>query len=533
MLKTLFALNMRALASGLLKRGPKAKAGKLKTGLFLLLFIYVAAALMFSFGTMFYSLLKPFYEAGIGWMYFALFALISFGLCVLGTIFIAAGQLFGAKDNEALLSMPIKPSHILISRVLVLMTVEYLFSLILAVPALALWLWGGYGSALGVVCFVIGFILAPLMAMSLSLLLAWLLSIITTRLRFKNIITLVFSIAFLLGYLYGYMYIQQYWGELVLRGAEIAGAFRRAMPPFYAFGAGVAGASIREMLIFAAWAILPFIAVIALLSARYLQILTTNKGDVKVNYKEKTLKTSGAGLALTKKELAHYWSRPMVILNTSLGSVFMLVAAAALIIKQADILASIQPFLALTDSASLAAMGAVALVVLGSTNNLSASLISLEGKHLWIAKSIPVSPIKILLSKAYAYLLTSSIPCLAASLVMGYVAAENILDWLLLIVMPQTFLVFIAFAGLAINLSLPKLDWTNEVQVVKQSTSTMAGMFGAMALVAGMALLYVFALRGLLTLTAYLWLCTAFFAFAAVGCYGYLKKGGSKKWLVL
>lgn len=533
MLKTLFVLNMRALESGLLKRGLKAKSSKAKTGLFLLLFIYIAAALMFSFGTMFYSLLNPFYEAGIGWMYFAIFAFISFGLCVLGTIFIAAGQLFGAKDNEALLSMPIKPSQILVSRILVLLTVEYSFSLLLAVPAVAVWLWSGYGSALGLVYFVIGFILAPLMAMSVSLLLAWLLSIITTRLRFKNIITLVLSLAFLLGYLYGYMYIQQYWGELIQRGAEISAALRRAMPPFYAFGTGVAGASAREMLIFAAWSILPFAAVIVLLSARYLQILTTNKGDVKVKYTEKVLKTSGAGLALTKKELAHYWSKPMVILNTSLGSVFMLVVAVALIVRQADVLAYIQPLFTLLDGVSLAALGAIALVALGSTNNLSASLISLEGQHLWIAKSIPVSPLKILLSKAYAYLLTSSIPCLATSLVIGYVAAENLLDWLLLIIMPQTFLAFIAFAGLAINLNLPKLDWTNETLVVKQSASTMAGIFGAMALVAGLALLYAFLLGGVLTLTTYLWLCTAFFAIAAVGCYGYLKKGGSRKWLAL
>ena len=533
MLKTLFVLNMRALASGLLKRGPKAKSSKLKAGLFLLLFVYIAAALMFSFGAAFHSLLEPFYEAGIGWMYFAFFALISFGLCVLGTIFIAAGQLFGAKDNEALLSMPIKPVHILVSRILALMTVEYIFSLIIAVPAVALWLWGGYGSTLGLIYFAVGFILAPLMAMTVSLLLAWLLSVITTRLRFKNIITLVLSIGFLLGYMYGYMYIQQYWGELVMRGSEIAGAFRRALPPFYAFGAGVAGANAWEMLIFAVWAILPFAAVIALLSTRYLKILTTNKGNIKTKYKEKVLKTSGAVLALTKKELAHYWSKPMVILNTSMGSLFMLVGAVALIVKKADIMAYIQPLLSLTDGASLATLGAVALVMLGSTNNLSSSLISLEGKHLWIAKSIPVNPLKILLSKAYAYLLTSSIPCLIASLVVGYVTATNALDWLLLIVMPQIFLVFIAFAGLAINLSLPKLDWTNEVQVVKQSMSTMAGMFGAMALIVGMALLYVFLLRDLLTLTAFLWLCTAFFAVAAIGCYGYLKKGGANKWLTL
>jgi hypothetical protein len=58
---------------------------------------------------------------------------------------------------------------------------------------------------------------------------------LTSRLRHKNIITLALSVGFLLGYLYISANIQAYLGELVHNGTELAEAFRRAMPPFYAF----------------------------------------------------------------------------------------------------------------------------------------------------------------------------------------------------------------------------------------------------------------------------------------------------------
>jgi ABC-2 type transport system permease protein len=128
--------------------------------------------------------------------------------------------------------------------------------------------------------------------------------------------------------------------------------------------------------------------------------------------------------------------------------------------------------------------------------------------------------------------MTASLPCLAASLIASLAAAQSASDLLLLIFLPQTFVIMASFAGISVNLSFPKLDWVNEVQVVKQSLSSMIVMLGSMALLVGLGLIY-YALRNAISLIPYLWICAGVFAIAAFGFYRYLQTGGSKKFAEL
>ena len=51
---------------------------------------------------------------------------------------------------------------------------------------------------------------------------------------------------------------------------------------------------------------------------------------------------------------------------------------------------------------------------------------------------------------------------------------------LLLFCVPVVYTVFISVLGIYFNIKMPKYDWTNETVVVKQSASSMAGIFGGM-----------------------------------------------------
>jgi len=528
MIRKLFVLNLKALGAHYFRTGKK-KASVGKTILFSVLLLYVFVAFFSMFFALFMTLLEPFFSAGIGWMYFAFLALTAFGLSVIGSIFTASAQLFGAKDNELLLSMPIKPSDILLSRFFVILAFEYAFTVIVAVPALLLWLNSGYANPVGIVFFVMGVVLLPLMAMALSLLLAWLLGVATSRMRRKNIFVLVLSVGFMAVYFYAMTNIQKYLQDLLIRGEELAQAIRQALPPFYAFGKSIAEGSVVDGLLFMAWAIVPFAAAVILLSVNYRKILITNRGAAKTVYKEKAAKVGSAFTAFVRKELAHYWSKPTVILNSSLGSLFMLALSVFVIVKRADILLYVDEFIPLLGNLSTSALVAVILVFLNTTNNLSSSLISLEGKNLWITKSIPAPTKVVLQSKVCTHLLLSGLPCLVASICASAVFAGNITDWLILILLPQAVCVLIAVCGLAINLLFPKLDWINEVYVVKQGLSAMVSIFGAMGLIAAVGLAYVFLLNAVISLTAFLWLFALLSAVIASITYTWLVTSGAKK----
>ncbi|GHV37474.1 ABC transporter permease [Clostridia bacterium] len=528
MIRKLFILNLKALGSNFV-RGGKKKPGAGKILLVTFVALYVAATLIGMFSALFHSLLEPFFSAGIGWMYFALLALIVFGMCVISTIFTASAQLFGAKDNELLLSMPIKPSAILISRLLVIIAFEYVFAVIAALPAFVIWLTGGYATVGGILFLATGIFLLPLMALAVALALAWLLGAVTLRLRHKNIIILALSVGFSLAYFYLFSNIQGYLGELVSKGAELAEAFRRVLPPFYAFGMGITGSGAGSKITFVLWATLPFAAAVILLSTNYRKMLIANRGNVKVVYKEKTAKAGSALSALVRKELAHYWSKPFVILNSSIGSLFMLALSAMVIVKRSDILLYADEIAPTLGNLPPAALATIFPVFLCTVNNISASLISLEGKNLWIAKSIPVPPKEIILSKVCTHLLISGLPCLAASVCAATVFAGNVSDWLIIVALPQTVGALIAVGGLAINLHFPILEWTNEIYVVKRGLSAMITMFGAMGALAGLGFAYAFLLSATVPLTAFLWICAVAFAIAATIIYAWLMKTGAKK----
>jgi ABC-2 type transport system permease protein len=517
---TLFRLNLNALLAGVFIRGTKKKA---------VLLAYIAAMLMLSAGMMFNSLIGPFFAAGIGWMYFALIGSMIFALGVLETVFVAGAQIFKAKDNDSLLAMPVKPRAILLSRLLVMLAFEDLTALLVFVPAAFLWLRKGYGSIGGLLWLIAGFAFLPLLSSAAALLLAWLLAVIGGKMRGKNIVTMVLSVGFLFLCIYGYMNIQKYLGELVSKGEELARAYQKAMPPFYAFGASVAEANAAQGFIFAAWSIAPFAMVLALLSSRYLKILTASSAYGKTRYNEKTLHSSNVTLALVKKELAHCFSRPAVMLNSSLGSIFAAVGAAAVLVKREVVLSYAEPLRAFAPSLTLPIIAALAVMLVGAANNLSSSLVSLEGKQLWITKSSPITAKTILLAKAYAHIVVSNIPCLLAAAVAASALGGGALGTAAVLVLPQTFLLLTAFGGVAINLHFPRLDWLNEVQVVKQSVSAVVSMFGAPVLLAGLGLLYYFALKDIVSAGAFVWLCAAVFAAASCGVYHYLCTGGANR----
>lgn len=121
------------------RRGGKKQAGAGRKVLYALLFLYCFAA----FGGMFFGLFSVLAEAFAGtayaWLYFVMYAIVSFALMFIGSVFTAKTQLFEARDNELLLAMPVPPRYILGSRMAALVIFNAVFQLTVAIPALAAW----------------------------------------------------------------------------------------------------------------------------------------------------------------------------------------------------------------------------------------------------------------------------------------------------------------------------------------------------------------------------------------------------------
>ena len=136
LLRVRFAALLAAFTGQSRKRGRQTKG---KAAGYALLMLYCFCAFVFLFYSSFSQLAEAFFPAGLGWLYFAMFAIMAFALMFIGSVFTAKSQLFEAKDNELLLSMPVKPGLILLSRMAAMLAMNFVFELVVALPVFAAW----------------------------------------------------------------------------------------------------------------------------------------------------------------------------------------------------------------------------------------------------------------------------------------------------------------------------------------------------------------------------------------------------------
>lgn len=449
--------------------------GKGRIVLFAVLYIYIIAVFAGMFFATFSMLAPVFYQMGLGWFYFCLFLMVAFALMFVFSVFTAKSQLFEARDNELLLSMPIPPSAVLGSRMASLLLTNFGFELLVAGPAAVAWCMNCPVNPMGAVAFILVCLALPFFGVALSSLFGWLLALLTAKVRRKSLVSTVFSLCFLAAYFYVYSNINTLLQNLVLNASEISASFG-AVTPLYRLGTAMSDGDMVGLIMGLACLIIPFIIAYFILTKTFIRTATTRRGAAKLRYVKREAKVASASAALLRREWARLLSSSTYIMNCALGAIMNIILAVVLVIKGGDLLVMLEG--AAGVEAVVEPLIIVALCVLSGMTTISACAVSLEGKHLWIVRSIPVDTRKVLLAKLKLHLLVS-----APAMLIVQIAAVTVfrpkglmLLWTLLI--PQVFNVLMALIGLWANLKFPKLNWQNETQAVKQSVAVIIPIFG-------------------------------------------------------
>ena len=98
------------------RRGEVKSAPLWKKILTVVLILVLVAFFVFSITVMLAGAASMLIPYGGDWLYYAIVMLASLTITFILSIFETKSELFECKDNELLLSMPIKPSEILLSR---------------------------------------------------------------------------------------------------------------------------------------------------------------------------------------------------------------------------------------------------------------------------------------------------------------------------------------------------------------------------------------------------------------------------------
>lgn len=194
-----------------------------------------------------------------------------------------------------------------------------------------------------------------------------------------------------------------------------------------------------------------------------------------------------------------------IILNSGIAIIFMLFGSIALIVFSGKISAAASVMVLETESGTVSILPMLftgLLMLLAGINTYTAASISLEGKELWVIRSLPVSAKDVLFAKIRWQLLITAPPLVLLSVIAGIVLKLSPFVWLTGTLAALAFVAFIAALGLRLNLKNPIFDWTNEAVPTKTGKPvmliTLPVMIGVpilMAMNAGISV--VFALIGL------------------------------------
>lgn len=526
MLKTLVRARLSALGAMMLRAQSRRGSSKGKQVLVIILFLYLGAVLTFSVGAMSVMVGKALIAVGLGWLFLAVVGLMAVSFCFVGTVFLAQSQIYQSRDNELLLSMPVPSRVIVLSRLLTMLVLNYIYTSVIVVPAGAVYAYLAHPAWSFYLWYTLGFLLLPLLSLTLTCVLGYVLGAVTSRMRSKTLVSMVGMLVFFGAYMYAAMNLTQYASALIQNGAAIGEAIRRALPPFYAFGVAAASGGVWEGIQLALWCCVPFAAVTWLLVRSFRTIAIRRQGAPKLAYKARALRVSSAYGALLRKELKRFFGTPMYTMNCGFGGVLAVALAGYTAFKGPSVLAALGTAYGM--GSMIVPVLAILLAFLCTMGCATAPSISLEGTNLWILKAHPVPVWTIFWAKISLNMIVNLVP-MAIALPLFAVALDlTAVQTLLLCGVVVVFSAFTALFGLSVNLLFPRLDWLSETTVIKQSTSTMIAVFGGMAAVIAPAILYALVLSGHMGLELFIALVLVFYVLVSAALVWFLDGKGRR-----
>ena len=483
MIGILIKNRLRSIISTMLggrrNKGITRKGSVARAVIFVLLYLYLFGVISVTLCYTASWLSSKLIPIGASWMYFSVFMIISFSVSFLLGIFETKSELFECKDNELLLSMPIRPRDIVAARISVVMIYNGITNALIMIPCTVF-----YGirtaDAVGIAGAILTSLLILLLSVSLSSAVGFLVTLIAKRIGRNSFVSLALALAFIVVYMCGYSYVVTNLTSYFERIAE-TGIMPDDMPIIYHIGAA-ALLKPFNITILSAVSISFFALGYVLISRNYSKLISMNYGAKKMAYKGGDIRLRSPLFALVGKEMRKFVSSAIYMLNGGLGAVMAVIVGGFLVFKRSSlelVISFITDKFGVSESSALA-LAPLLVVFCLTTVTMSSSVLSLEGKNLWIPKTIPVSDRDVLISKVIPHIIVSAPASLIASVLVAIAVGAPMEYWFFFIVTPLISTVFFGIFGLMINVLLPKFEYTNEAEVVKQSLAVLVVMLTQM-----------------------------------------------------
>jgi len=419
----------------------------------------------------------------------------------------ANGVLFAYKDYDFIMSLPIKKSTIIYSRVAALYAAEGIWSFAIMLPVFLAYFTFEAVTIPRLIGALFALILGPNLAVSAAILLAFAVAALAAKLHFKSlgmVIGGIFGLLFMVAYLFFIFTLSFNADKLGAAGNFQATVFSVAssvglvyLPSLWIADFFRSGSFVSFLLfvLVSVGAPAAIVAIISRFNDRINALVSEDKVQKKFTTKQISTKSVTPFVALIRKEIQTIIGYPAVFVNMLFGCLLMVILAfISLFFNTSSIVANFVPASEVPRYLPLArTIFGMATTWFGTSMfcaaNSAAISYSLEGRSNWLMATMPVSSRQIFGAKIAVnmlYVAFFSILTQIFFLIPGHITIETALRN---VILPLCIVFLVANVGLAIDIRRPNFDWTSVIDITKRSlsvtVSSLVGTLGSMIVIGG------------------------------------------------
>lgn len=480
MLKTLLKKQMMEIFRGYFynSRKNQARSSGTTAAYFLLFACLIIGVVGGMFTMLSFALCSSMAKVGMSWLYFAIMGMIAVVMGTFGSVFNTYSGVYLAKDNDLLLSMPIPVSVIMLTRLLSVYVMSFIYSGMVIIPAVIVYLLTVSASINAVIGCILLVLLISIFVLTLSCILGWVVAKISVKLKNKSFITVLISILFFGGYYFIFYKSQSIIDDLLANAVTYGKNIKGSAYPIYIFGSVGVGDFV-SMLIMTVFVLALFALMWLMMSRSFIKITTSYGSNTKKKYQRTNIKQKGVDKALFFREVKRFTSSPNYMLNCGIGLIMLPLFSVIMLIKGKDMIAVIAKAGGEQSNFAVVILCAVVCAMV-SLIDITAPSVSLEGKSIWIAQSLPVAPWRVLRAKIALQVVLTVIPTIICEIILAFIYPFTPLELIFFIIMPLLYMVLSAQFGLFLGIKMANLNWVNEITPIKQSTCVFIALFSCL-----------------------------------------------------
>ena len=452
------------------------KRSTVSTVLFFVFFVLLMVGLLGGiFTALALSICDSLVPLGLGWMYFALIGLIAVLLGTFGSVFNTYAGLYLAKDNDLLLSLPIPVRSIILSRLLSVYLMGLLYSGVVTIPAAIVYLIKAPFSAGAPVGGLLFVALTSAVVLILSCVLGWVVAKVSLKLKNKSFITVLLSLVFFGAYYFVCFRWQTALQSFLQNAAQIGVSLQKIYPLYViglsgtgSWGAMAAVTAVVLALLTLTW---------RLLSGSFLRIATSSGSAARpARTARETAQRSVYG-AVRAKEFRRFFASPTYMLNCGFGAILLPIVGVLALVRGSALMQMLAQMGGVPAELLTVLIPAV-VALFAAMCPIAAPSVSLEGKSLWLLRSLPVTPWQVLRAKLAVHLTVTLPAALLCAVCLLLVVRPTLLLAALSLLLTALLCLLLALAALWLGLLMPNLTWTSEIAPIKQGAAVAISLLG-------------------------------------------------------